>query len=31
MKRALVGYAYERLGQVEGLRILGPGPDQRSG
>ncbi|MDI9549185.1 MAG: cysteine desulfurase [Chloroflexota bacterium] len=30
-ERALVGYAYERLGQVEGLRILGPGPDQRSG
>jgi len=30
-ERALVAYTYERLGQVEGLRILGPEPEQRSG
>ncbi|MFN2165956.1 MAG: aminotransferase class V-fold PLP-dependent enzyme, partial [Anaerolineae bacterium] len=30
-ERALVRYAVERLGQVEGLRIIGPGPDQRGG
>lgn len=30
-ERALVRYAYERLGNIEGLRILGPGPDQRGG
>ena len=29
--RALTAYAYERLSQVEGLRILGPGPAQRGG
>ncbi len=29
--RALTTYAYERLSQVEGLNILGPGPTQRSG
>lgn len=29
--RALTAYAFERLSQVEGLRILGPGPAQRSG
>jgi cysteine desulfurase/selenocysteine lyase len=28
---ALVAYAYERLNRVEGLRILGPEPEQRSG
>lgn len=27
----LVSYAMEQLGRVEGLRILGPGPDQRGG
>ena len=27
----LVRYAMEQLGRVEGLRILGPGPDQRGG
>jgi cysteine desulfurase / selenocysteine lyase len=27
----LVGYAMEQLRHVEGLRILGPGPDQRGG
>lgn len=27
----LVAYAYERLSEVEGLRILGPGPQQRGG
>lgn len=30
-ERALVGYAYSRLSEIEGLRILGPGPEQRSG
>lgn len=30
-ERELVAYAYERLSEVEGLRILGPGPDQRGG
>lgn len=30
-ERELVAYAYERMGGVEGLRILGPGPDQRGG
>jgi cysteine desulfurase/selenocysteine lyase len=28
---ALVAYAHERLSRVEGLRILGPKPEQRSG
>ncbi len=27
----LTRYAYERLGQIEGLRILGPGPEARGG
>jgi cysteine desulfurase / selenocysteine lyase len=27
----LVAYAYDRLSEVEGLRILGPGPQQRGG
>ena len=30
-ERELVAYAYARLSEVEGLRILGPGPDQRGG
>ena len=30
-EQALTSYAYERLAQVEGLRILGPGPEQRGG
>ena len=30
-ERAIARYAYERMAQVEGLRILGPGPDQRGG
>ena len=30
-ERELVAYAYERLSEVEGLHILGPGPDQRGG
>jgi len=30
-EQALTRYAYERLSQVEGLRILGPGPEQRGG
>ncbi len=30
-ERALVRYAYERMSQVEGLRILGPGPEERGG
>jgi cysteine desulfurase/selenocysteine lyase len=29
--RALVRYAWERMSEVEGLHILGPGPDERSG
>ncbi len=29
--RALTAYTYERLSEVEGLHILGPGPAQRSG
>ncbi|MGL4648346.1 MAG: aminotransferase class V-fold PLP-dependent enzyme, partial [Caldilineaceae bacterium] len=29
--RALVRYLYERLSEVEGVHILGPGADQRSG
>jgi cysteine desulfurase/selenocysteine lyase len=28
---ALIAYAYERLSQIEGLRILGPGPEGRGG
>ncbi len=28
---ALVAYAYERLREIAGLRILGPGPEHRSG
>ena len=27
----LTRYAYERLSQIDGLHILGPGPDQRAG
>ncbi len=30
-ERALVRYAYGRMSQVEGLRILGPGPEERGG
>jgi cysteine desulfurase/selenocysteine lyase len=30
-ERALTRYAYERMSQVEGLRILGPDPAQRGG
>lgn len=30
-ERELVAYAYERLSEVEGLRILGPGADERGG
>ena len=30
-ERELVAYAYARLSEVEGLHILGPGPDQRGG
>ena len=30
-ERELVAYAYDRMSEVEGLRILGPGPDQRGG
>jgi cysteine desulfurase/selenocysteine lyase len=30
-ERELVAYAYARMSEVEGLRILGPGPDQRGG
>ena len=30
-ERQLTRYAWERLGEVEGLRILGPGPDRRGG
>ena len=30
-EHALTSYAYARLVQVEGLRILGPGPEQRGG
>jgi cysteine desulfurase / selenocysteine lyase len=30
-EQALVDYAYERLSRIEGLKILGPGPEQRSG
>ncbi len=30
-ERALVRYAYERMQDVEGLRILGPGPEHRGG
>ncbi len=30
-ERELVHYAYERLQEVAGLRILGPGPDARGG
>lgn len=29
--QSLVRYAFERLAEVEGLHILGPGPDQRGG
>jgi cysteine desulfurase/selenocysteine lyase len=29
--RALARYAYQRLSEVEGLHILGPGPEQRAG
>ncbi len=30
-ERELVAYAYDRMSEVEGLRILGPGPGQRGG
>ena len=30
-ERALVAYAYEKLSQIEGVRILGPGPAARNG
>lgn len=30
-ERELVAYAFEQLSQVEGVRILGPGPDERGG
>ena len=30
-EQVLTRYAYERLSAVEGLRILGPGPEQRGG
>lgn len=30
-ERLLTKYAYDRLSTIEGLRILGPGPDQRGG
>lgn len=30
-ERQLTRYAYDRLSQIEGLRILGPGPDARGG
>ena len=30
-EQELVTYAYEQLSDVEGLHILGPGPDERSG
>jgi cysteine desulfurase / selenocysteine lyase len=30
-EQRLTRYAYERLSQVEGLRILGPGPEERGG
>ena len=30
-ERELVAYAYDRLSEVEGLHILGPGPEQRGG
>jgi cysteine desulfurase/selenocysteine lyase len=30
-ERELVSYAYERMSEVEGLRILGPTPDRRGG
>ncbi len=30
-EREIARYAYERMSQVEGLRILGPGPDERGG
>ena len=30
-ERSLTAYAYERISQVEGVRILGPGPEARGG
>ncbi|GIV76160.1 MAG: cysteine desulfurase [Litorilinea sp.] len=30
-EQALVQYAYSRLSEIEGIHILGPGPEQRSG
>ena len=30
-EREIVAYAWERLSAIEGLRILGPGPDRRGG
>jgi cysteine desulfurase / selenocysteine lyase len=30
-EHTLAAYAYSQLAQIEGLRILGPGPDQRAG
>ncbi len=31
MERELTRYAYERMSAIEGLKILGPGPDERGG
>ena len=30
-EQAITEYAHQKLGQIEGLRILGPGPEQRGG
>jgi cysteine desulfurase/selenocysteine lyase len=30
-EQAITRYAYDRMSEVEGLRILGPGPEQRGG
>jgi cysteine desulfurase/selenocysteine lyase len=30
-EQALTAYAYDRLGEVEGIRVLGPGPEARGG
>jgi cysteine desulfurase / selenocysteine lyase len=31
MERKLTRYAYERMSEIEGLKILGPGPEERGG
>ncbi|OQA45947.1 MAG: putative cysteine desulfurase [Chloroflexi bacterium ADurb.Bin325] len=31
VERELTGYAYERMAPIEGLKILGPGPEKRGG